>query len=111
MANLVASQVTEITDPKIRQIAVRIVRELELTAEKVACNHADPKRWPLATDSKSTEAIMASRFQALPATIKQSAATKAMARVTAAPAVREARFADLTNVNLTITRAICRRRK
>lgn len=106
MANIVASQVTEITDPKIRQLAVRIVRELELTAEKVACNHADPKRWPLATDGGSTEAILASRFRTLPDSIKQSAATKAMARVTAAPAVRVSRFADLANVNLTITRAI-----
>jgi hypothetical protein len=101
MAGIVISQVSEVKDPKIRPIVLRVVRELELTAEKVACNHADPSRWPLPDDKNSTEAIFAARFAELPAAIKQSAATKSMARMVVARPALEKRFGDLSNVILT----------
>lgn len=106
MASIVVSEVTDIADARVRKIAVRLLREFELSAEKVACNHADPVRWPLSTDTNAFENLLAARFRTLPASLKQVSATKAMARMTAAPAVRAARFLDLSAVNLTITRAI-----
>lgn len=106
MADITTSEVNDIGNAKFRQIGMRIVRELELTIEKVACNRADPARWPLGPSS-STEGILAARFKALPALIQDIAATKAKARVLdSAPAVRAARFGDLSSVNLTISRPI-----
>lgn len=39
MATNTASDINELNDPSLRLIAARIVRELELSAEKVAANH------------------------------------------------------------------------
>jgi hypothetical protein len=106
MAAIVTSEVTQIADAKVRQIAVRIARELELVAEKVACNHTDSRRWPLPAERDSVESIFAARFRTLPITLQQTASARAVVSVTASAATRLARFGDLSNIDLTLARPI-----
>jgi hypothetical protein len=101
MANVITdSQVIEITDPKLRKVLTRVVREMELSIEKVAANHAKPKEFPLPSNPNSTEHILAARFNALPLEVKTRAATSVMSRINAPAAVRQQRFGDLAAVNL-----------
>jgi len=106
MAAIVTSEVTQIADVKVRQIAQRIVREFELVAEKVACNFADAKRWPLPADRNSDEALFSARFQALPISLRQSASSRVVARMNDPAASRLAVFGDLANIDLTLDRPI-----
>jgi len=106
MVDITNIQVKELADPKLRKIAVRIAREVELALEKVAANHTQAAKFPLSPDSKSVERILASRFATLPTAIRQSASTKAVARISAPAAVRKARFGDLVNVDLTKVTAV-----
>jgi hypothetical protein len=100
MASVIDAPVGELTDPKIRAVVTRAVREFELAAEKVAANAADPKAFPLPADQKSTEQILAGRFQRLPKEAKTRASASALARVKASHAVRGKRFRDLAAVDL-----------
>jgi hypothetical protein len=106
MAAIITSEVTQIADVKVRQIAQRIVREFELVAEKVACNFADAKRWPLPADRNSDEALFSARFQALPISLRQSASSRLVARMNGPAASRLAVFGDLASVDLTLARPI-----
>ncbi len=94
------SEVGEITNPKLRNLLLRVTREMELSIEKVAANHANPKDFPLPSDPNSTEQILASRFNSLPKTVKDRSGGRAMERLNASPDVRLKRFGELANVNL-----------
>lgn len=94
------SQSTEIVDPTLRKIAVRISRQLELAAQKVAANHAHPDRFPLASDPHSFERILATRFNTLSKAKKLAASAKAVQRIDAAATDRARRYGDLTAIDL-----------
>ncbi len=106
MAAIVTSEVTQIADSRILPIATRVVREFELVAEKVACNHTDSRRWPLPEERNSIEALLVDRFRTLPAALQQSASARAVTSVSAAQATRIARFSDLSGVDLTLARPV-----
>jgi len=63
----------ELRNPQLAAIAKRILRKAELAAEKIAANHAEPSRYPLATASDGIEAILAPRFKTLPTLQKKQA--------------------------------------
>jgi hypothetical protein len=94
------SEVGEIADPKLRKLLMRVVREMELSVERVGANHAKPNDFPLPADLNSTEHILAARFKSLPKTAKDRAGSKALESLNAPPEVRLKRFGDLAKVNL-----------
>lgn len=106
MNEITESQSMRIADPVVRNLAVRISRQLELAVEKVAANHAHPERYPLASDANSFERILAMRFSKLPVKAQAAAAARAMGRLDAAPAIRARRFGDLMAVDLTKPTAV-----
>lgn len=101
MADITNTQETELADAKLRKIAVRVAREAELAIEKVAANHAQPAKFPLSSEAKSVEQILASRFTSLPRAVQQRGARAALDRINAPAAVRARRFGDLASVDLT----------
>lgn len=100
MSEITMSQNAEIDDPKLRKIAIRVVRQMELAVDKVAANGKDLTKYPLSTDPKSTERILASRFQTLAAAKRQTAGTQALARINAAPALKKVHFGELAGIDL-----------
>jgi hypothetical protein len=99
-------QVDEILDPKLKKVLNRLVREMELTVEKVAANHAAPTEFPLPTEETSMERLLLTRFKNLPAPTKQIAGLKAQSRLAASAAIRRRRFGDLSAVNLKEARSV-----
>jgi hypothetical protein len=95
------SQVIEVPDAQIREIAVRVARQAELAMEKVAARHANPSKFALPTQPKSLEQVLQSRFGALPDVTKKAASIQASARLAQPAAVRQRRFKDLARVDLT----------
>lgn len=98
--NITQSVVTEIADPKLRKLLSRVVREMELSIEKVAANHSKPKDFPLPADPNSTERILAARFNSLSKAVKDRSADRSLNILNAPREARLKRFGDLANVNL-----------
>jgi hypothetical protein len=80
---------------------MRIAKEAELAIEKVAANHKESAKFPLASDPKSVEQILAARFKTLPEVTRTAAATRALTRINAPKALRVARFGDLSAIDQT----------
>lgn len=100
MAEITTSIVDDVADPALRAIAVRVAREIELGMEKVAASDTEPAKFRLASRADSLERILHGRFAALPQVTRKSASMKAIARIAAPIAVREARFGDLARIDL-----------
>lgn len=101
MDNITMSRVTELSDPKLQKIAERVALEAQLAVEKVAASYAEPGGYPLTSDEGSIEQILKSRFNALPQSVQQAAATRAIARISAPATERAERYGDLASVDLT----------
>jgi hypothetical protein len=103
MANVITnSQVSEIADPKLRKLLMRVVREMELGIDKVAANHAKPSEFLLPDDPNATERILAARYDVLPKAVKEQAWAKVSQRIATPAAARQRRFGDLAAVNLKV---------
>lgn len=103
MADVITnSQVSEIADPKLRKLLMRVVREMELSIDKVAANHAKPSEFPLPDDPNATERILAARYDALPKEVKEQAWSKVSLRINTPAVARQRRFGDLAAVNLKV---------
>lgn len=101
MANVnTNSQAPKVTDPKLLKVISRVAREMELSIEKVAANHAQPKEFPLPANPDATERLLAARFKALPQELKTKAGATAMGRINAPAAARQQQLGDLAQVNL-----------
>jgi hypothetical protein len=94
------SEAGKVTDPKLLKVITRVAREMELSVEKVAASHAQPKEFPLPADPNSTEQILAARFKALPQEFKTKAGAMALGRINAPAAARKEQLGDLAAVNL-----------
>jgi hypothetical protein len=91
---------SELADPALRKIAMRVVKELELAAEKVVANKAEPTNFPMPKDLNSMERILQSRFQKLKPEQQDIAVKRFMPRLKASSAIRTKSFQDLAQVDL-----------
>ena len=101
MKEITLSDSIQIVDPKLRAIAQRITKKVELAIEKAGANQQDPKKYPLAADPKSFEQIIVSRFKKLSPEKKKIAIAKIMSRINASKASRDAHYGDLAKIDLT----------
>ncbi|MBD0369004.1 MAG: hypothetical protein ICV53_23215 [Flavisolibacter sp.] len=101
MKQITMSDSVEIVDPKLRALVQRIVKKIELATDKVAANSQDPKKFPLSPNPKSFEQIIAARFRTLSDANKKMAVQKALSRINAPKAEREASYGDLAQIDLT----------
>jgi hypothetical protein len=79
--NITEPTTPQVTDPKLRAVLDRTVREFELAANKVAANHANPTTYPLPKKAGSLEQVLARRFRELPQERRTKAAQQAAVRV------------------------------
>ncbi|MBC9712098.1 hypothetical protein H9Y04_05885 [Streptomyces sp. TRM66268-LWL] len=98
MADNKDSVVTTLSNAKLKAVVDRVVREMELAAEKVACHHGDPAKYPLPTAKSAVEQLFAARFKSLPEGQRKKAADKAAAELKSPK--RAGRLGDLAKVDL-----------
>lgn len=106
MSEITMSQVTELNDPKLQKIALRIVREAELAIEKVAANHKQAAKFPVSISKASFEGILKTRFAKLPQVKKDNASAKAQSAINLPAATRKKRLGDLSGIDLSVETAV-----
>jgi hypothetical protein len=99
-------QVTPPTDPALKAIGLRVLRTLQLAAEKAVAHHADPQAYPMPADAGSLEATFLARLSAQPAAKRQLAISRVMPRVTATAAQRTALYGELAAVDLRVAKGV-----
>jgi hypothetical protein len=100
------SEVAEIADPKVKAIAKRVLKELQLEAEKAVAHHAEPTTYPLSNDPDSGEQLFLSRFNQLNQTKRRIAVIKVMDSVKAPDSERKKFYGDLAAVNLRLSTTV-----
>ncbi|WP_033328010.1 hypothetical protein [Streptomyces yerevanensis] len=91
--------VTGIPSAKVKAIAERVALEFQLAADKVAAHHAEPGKYPLPSDAKSTEQLLARRFRTLPEAQQKQAADRISVELRGG-AARTKRLGDLAKIDL-----------
>lgn len=99
-AEITMAEITDLADPKLRGIAMRIVKEMELAVQKTVAHKAEPANFPLPQDPNSVEQIVQSRFQKLHPAQQQLAVAKILPLVKANNAIRSKAFGNLAHVDL-----------
>ncbi len=94
------SEVTDLSDPWVRKIAQRVVKEMELALEKTVANAADPAAFPLPREADSAERILQSRLSRLRPEQRALAVARVMPRVRAGTAQRTRAYGDLARIDL-----------
>jgi hypothetical protein len=86
-------------DAKLRSIAGRAAKIVELIVDKAIANHEEPTRYPLPAGAALERTLRAS-FDKLPRGRQKDVAAAVMPRVKAAAAARQQRYGDLAAVDL-----------
>lgn len=99
---IVPGQIVDIADPKLKAIGKRIIRGLQLEAERAVAHRAAPEAFPLAAQQlrSSDETLFLSWFDRLDATKQQAAKARAMASVNKTESARTDFYGDLARVDL-----------
>lgn len=100
MPEIIVSQVTEIDNPELREIATRVLNTMQLAAEKATAHQAEPATYPISSDPDSFEQLFSSRFQQLRPEQQQAGITNVMAAIEAPEAERIRVYGDLAKVDL-----------
>ena len=106
MPEIKVSQVTEIDNPELREIATRVVNIMQLAAEKATAHQAEPATYPISSDPNSFEQLFLSRFEQLPPEQQQAAIGKVLAAIKAPEAERVRVYGDLAKVDLRSATAV-----
>jgi hypothetical protein len=99
------SEVAELADPKLRAIAKRALRGLQLEAEKVIANIADPVTYPRTpasddpTRNSSAEEVLAAWFTRLDKSKLEAAINRVMVSAKADETERQAFYGELAKVD------------
>lgn len=94
------AQGAEVADPKLKALAMRVVKTMRLGAEKVVAHYAKPVEFPITADPNSMEQIFLSRFRTLHESKKQAAVARVMANINAPEPIKAGYYGDLSKVNL-----------
>ena len=97
---IATGEVTELSDPWVRKIAQRVVKEMELALEKTVANAADPAAYPLPRQADAAERILQSRLARLRPEQRALAVSRVMPRVRAGEAQRARAYGDLSRIDL-----------
>ncbi|MFI6940914.1 hypothetical protein ACIBI4_16690 [Streptomyces sp. NPDC050418] len=92
------SVVGALSNAKLKAVTDRVVREMRLAAEKVACHHAEPAKYPMPAAKSAPEQLFAARFRSLPEGQRKKAADKVTAALKKPG--RAAGLGDLAKVDL-----------
>jgi len=97
---------SDLGDPKLKQIGLRVANSVLLAAEKVVAHDVDAAKYRLPAEPGSMEQILHSRFKSLRESKQKMAAIRVMSFVKAPPQARAAKYQDLVNVDLENDRSV-----
>ncbi len=100
LALTTTEEITDLADPKLRQVAMRVLKEMELAIQKAVAHEADPATYPLPAEQDAVERLVHARAQTLKPEQRRLAVAKVMPRVMAAPAQQAQALGDLAKINL-----------
>lgn len=100
MDTITMSEVTELTDPKLKAIAKRVLQTFQVAAEKAVAHEAESANFPMPAAPDAAERIFHSRLKSLSPVQRQTAVLKVMASIKAPEAKRVAAFGELGKINL-----------
>lgn len=88
-------QVTEIENPELQKIAMRVLNIMQLAAEKATAYQAEPATYLISSDPNSFEQLFLSRFQQLRPEQQEAGISNVMAAIKAPEAERVRVYGDL----------------
>jgi len=100
------AEVQELADPKIRKIMMRLVKEVEVAAEKVVAHQSAPNEFPLPADPTTAEQILTARFLNLKPAQQEFAKAKSLARIKASKQSRQKVLGNLAQIDLRSSRSV-----
>jgi hypothetical protein len=100
MAEIIMSQVKNLEEAALRQVAMRVVKTFTLAAEKAVAHHRDPQTYPMPANRESFEGIFLTRFRELPDSRRNTVIARVLPRVEAPQDVRDRLYGDLARVDL-----------
>src|SRR4051812_48306414 len=94
------SQVTgNLSDPALKKVGERVLRQLTLSADRVAAHSRDTQRFRLPEDRNSIEQILSRWFNTMPDRKREIAARQAVKQLTT-PSIMAARYGELARIDL-----------
>jgi hypothetical protein len=106
MSEIKFSQVTDIDNPELRELAMNVVKTMQLAVEKATAHKADPNSYPIAADPDSFEQLFLSRFEQLRPEQQEAGIKNVMSSINAPPAERIRLYGDLAKVDLRSAEAV-----
>ncbi len=106
MSEIKFSQVTDIDNPELRELAMNVVKTMQLAVEKATAHKADPSSYPIAADPDSFEQLFLSRFEQLRPEQQEAGIKNVMSSIKAPPADRIRLYGDLAKVDLRSAEAV-----
>ena len=94
-----SSPTAAVNDQQARAVAQAVLRTFQLSAQKAALHHADPRRFPVQQGVNSVENTLIPLFKELPAAQQQATKSQALASVNTPAAQRAAAVAVSAGVN------------
>ncbi len=106
MSTITMSEVTEISDAKVRGVAKRVLHEFLIASEKAVASRAEPAAYKLPRAATAAERIFLGRFAQLDAVLQKAATMRVMSLAKAPQAERARYFDDLSRIDLRGTAAV-----
>jgi hypothetical protein len=103
---IVVDEIEDLADPKLRQVAMRVVNTFKIAADKAIAHLAEPANYQLPADAQSAEHFFVSYFNKLRPVQRGFVKAKVMPRVKAPEIERARLFGDLAKVNLRLTKPV-----
>ena len=100
MLRITKQQRTELTNPKVRQVATYVANEVLVAMEKALANQTDAASYPISGNGGSLERVCQSYFQSVSPVRQQAAVKKVMSSVNASPEQRRRVYGELAKINL-----------
>lgn len=94
------SQSVDLADRRLQAIAKRVLKTLQLSAEKAVAHSAEPTIFPITADASAAEQIFLSRFKELNITKQRAAAIKALDSIKAPEKQRTDIYGDFAKIDL-----------
>lgn len=100
MPDITMSQVADLADRRVREVAKRVLHTVLIASEKAVAMEAEPSVYKSPTDPSSLEQILLTRFRSLSADTRQAATVRVMRLAKAPAAERQKYFGDLVAIDL-----------
>ncbi|BCS33775.1 hypothetical protein TBR22_A30020 [Luteitalea sp. TBR-22] len=106
MPGIIASNTVDLTHPKVRAVAKRVLHTFLIASERAVASEAEPATYKIPSQANSAEQIFRSRFLALEPSVRQAATARVMPLVKAPKSTREQHFGDLGGLDLRLATPI-----